>query len=61
MLGEICEKAVLEEQEFEEAVTKLAFATLWAVVGTIDLAAALAKRERIRDSLLVRMDEVTAR
>ena len=36
-------------------------ATLRAVIGGIELSAALAEREKIRDEVQVRMDEVTAR
>ncbi|MCH7620761.1 MAG: SPFH/Band 7/PHB domain protein, partial [Chloroflexi bacterium] len=52
---------VLEVQNFEQAVINLAFATLRAVIGGTELSAALAERERIRDEVQVRMDEVTSR
>ena len=55
------ERAVLEVQNFEVAVVNLAFATLRAVIGATTLSDALAERERIRDALQVRMDEVTER
>ena len=55
------QKAVLEVQNFEQAVINLAFATLRAVIGAIELSTALAERERIRDEVQVRMDEVTSR
>ena len=55
------ERAVLEVQNFELAVVNLAFATLRAVIGSTTLSEALAERERIRDALQVRMDEVTER
>jgi len=43
------------------AVVNLAFATLRAVIGSTTLAEALTERERMRDQLQVRMDEVTER
>ena len=61
VMEELAEKAVLEVQNFELAVINLAFATLRAVIGATTLADALAERERIRDGLQVRMDEVTER
>ncbi len=61
VLDEMAERAVLEVQNFESAVVNLAFATLRAVIGSTTLAYALAERERIRDQLQVRMDEVTER
>jgi regulator of protease activity HflC (stomatin/prohibitin superfamily) len=61
VMEDSAEKAVLEVQNFEQAVINLAFATLRAVIGAIDLSTALSERERIRDEVQVRMDEVTAR
>ena len=61
VLEGVAERAVLEVQNFELAVVNLAFATLRAVVGATTLSEALAERERIRDQLQVRMDEVTER
>ncbi len=61
VMDELAERAVLEVQNFESAVLNLAFATLRAVIGATTLAAALAERERIRDQLQIRMDEVTER
>ena len=61
VLENVAERAVLEVQNFELAVVNLAFATLRAVVGATTLSEALAERERIRDQLQVRMDEVTER
>ncbi len=55
------DRAVLEVQNFEQAVINLAFATLRAVIGAIELATALSERERIRDEVQLRMDEVTSR
>jgi len=57
----MAERAVLEVQNFEQAVINLAFATLRAVIGAIELASALSDRESIRDALQVRMDEITSR
>ena len=61
VMEEMSERAVLEVQNFESAVVNLAFATLRAVIGSTSLAEALTERERIRDQLQVRMDEVTER
>ena len=61
IMEEYAERAVLEIQNFELAVVNLAFATLRAVIGATTLSEALAERERIRDALQVRMDEVTER
>ena len=61
VIEEMTDRAVLEVQNFEQAVINLAFATLRAVIGAIDLSTALSERERIRDEVQVRMDEVTAR
>ena len=61
VMEEFAERAVLEVQNFELAVVNLAFATLRAVIGSTTLAEALTERERIRDQLQVRMDEVTER
>ena len=61
VLEEIAEKAVLDVQNFEMAVVNLAYATLRAVIGATTLSSALAERERIRDQMQIRMDEVTDR
>ena len=61
VMEEIAEKSVLEVQNFELAVVNLAFATLRAVIGSTTLAEALTERERMRDQLQVRMDDVTER
>ena len=61
VMEEYAERAVLEVQNFELAVVNLAFATLRAVIGGTTLPEALAERERIRDALQLRMDEVTER
>ena len=61
VMEEYAERAVLEVQNFELAVVNLAFATLRAVIGSTTLAEALTEREKMRDALQVRMDEVTER
>ena len=61
VMEEYAERAVLEVQNFELAVVNLAFATLRAVIGGTTLSEALSERERMRDALQVRMDEVTER
>ncbi|MCH9016729.1 MAG: hypothetical protein IIB89_03065 [Chloroflexi bacterium] len=61
VVEEKAERAVLEVQNFELAVVNLAFATLRAVIGSTTLSEALTERERIRDDVQVRMDEVTGR
>ncbi len=61
VMEEYAERAVLEVQNFELAVVNLAFATLRAVIGATTLAEALTEREKMRDALQVRMDEVTER
>ena len=61
VIEDMAEKAVLEVQNFELAVVNLAFATLRAVIGSTTLSEALTERERIRDQMQLRMDEVTER
>ena len=61
VVDDLAERAVLEVQNFELAVVNLAFATLRAVIGATTLADALTEREKMRDQLQVRMDEVTER
>ena len=61
VIDELAERAVLDVQNFELAVVNLAFATLRAVIGSTTLAEALTEREKMRDALQVRMDEVTER
>lgn len=61
VMEDIAEKAVLEVQNFEAAVVNLALSTLRAVIGSTSLASALAEREKVRDALQVRLDEVTGR
>jgi len=61
IMEDIAERAVLEVQNFEAAVVNLALATLRAVIGATTLASALAEREKIRDSLQIRLDDNTGR
>ncbi|CAI8039614.1 Protein QmcA [Geodia barretti] len=61
VMEEWADRAVLEVQNFEAAVINLAFATLRSVIGSLDLSTTLSERERIRDDVQVRMDEVTSR
>ena len=61
VMEEYAERAILEVQNFELAVVNLAFATLRAVIGSTTLAEALTEREKMRDSMQVRMDEITER
>lgn len=61
IMEDMAERSVLEVQNYRQAVINLAFATLRAVIGGIELSEALAERERIRDEVQVRMDEVTSR
>lgn len=61
ILEDQAEKAVLQVQDFQAATINLAVASLRAVIGATQLGVALAERERIRDILQVRLDEVTGR
>ena len=61
VMEDAVDRAVLEVQNFEAAVINLAFATLRSVIGAMDLATTLSERERIRDDVQIRMDEVTER
>lgn len=58
---EMVRKAVIDIEDYRMAVINLSFSTLRAVIGATSLAEALSERERIRDQLQVRMDEVTGR
>ena len=58
---EAVRKALLDIESFRIATIQLSFATLRAVIGATTLAAALSEREKIRDLLQVRLDEVTGR
>ena len=54
-------KSVMEIESYRVATINLSFATLRAVIGSTSLSEALSEREKIRDQLQVRMDEVTGR
>ena len=54
-------KAILEIENFRLATINLSFATLRAVIGSTSLSEALTEREKIRDQVQLRMDEVTGR
>ena len=54
-------KAIVDIENYRVATINLSFATLRAVIGAASLSEALSERERIRDQLQVRMDEVTGR
>ena len=54
-------KAILEIENYRVATINLSFATLRAVIGSTTLSEALTERERIRDQVQLRMDEVTGR
>ena len=54
-------KAIVEIENYRVATINLSFATLRAVIGSTTLSEALSEREKIRDQLQVRMDEVTGR
>ncbi|MDA0987822.1 MAG: SPFH/Band 7/PHB domain protein [Chloroflexi bacterium] len=61
VLEDQVDRAVLEIENFRLATINLSFATLRAVIGATTLSEALSERERIRDQLQTRMDEVTGR
>ena len=61
VLPDQVDKAVLDIEDYRLATINLSFATLRAVIGATTLAEALTEREKIRDQLQVRMDEVTGR
>ena len=54
-------KAIIDIESYRMATINLSFATLRAVIGATTLSEALTEREKIRDQLQVRMDEVTGR
>ena len=54
-------KAILEIENYRVATINLSFATLRAVIGSTTLSEALTEREKIRDQVQTRMDEVTGR
>lgn len=55
------ERAVLEVEDYRSAVVGLATTTLRAVVGDIDLDDVLSQRERINESIRVKLDAETSR
>jgi len=55
------EKAVLEVENYENAVVGLATTTLRAVIGDISLDEVLSQRERINELIRTRLDQETAR
>ncbi|MCY4115186.1 MAG: SPFH domain-containing protein [Chloroflexi bacterium] len=55
------QRAVLEVEDYRAAVVGLATTTLRAVVGDIDLDDVLSQRERINESIRVKLDAETAR
>ena len=61
VIPEEAEKAILSVENVESAVINLAVASLRAVIGATTLASALSEREKIRDTLQIRLDEVTGR
>ncbi len=61
VLTDQVDKALLEIENYRAATINLSFATLRAVIGSTSLADALSEREKIRDLLQTRMDEVTGR
>ena len=61
VIEESAEQSVLNVQNFEAAVVNLSLSTLRAVIGSTSLASALAEREKVRDALQIRLDEVTGR
>ena len=61
VLEDQVDKALLDIEDFTRATVNLAFSTLRAVIGDTTLAEALSEREKIRDRLQVRLDEVTGR
>ena len=61
VLEDQVDKSVLEIENYRVATINLSFATLRAVIGATTLSEALSERERIRDQLQMRMDEVTGR
>ncbi len=54
-------KSVLEVENVVSASINIATTTLRAVIGDIDLDSVLSKREKINDTLRIKLDEVTER
>ena len=61
VLEDQVDKAILDIENYRVATINLSFATLRAVIGSTTLSEALTERERIRDQVQTRMDEVTGR
>ena len=61
VMVEYAERAVLEVEDYREAVIGLATTTLRAVVGDIDLDEVLSQRERINNTLREKLDSETER
>jgi regulator of protease activity HflC (stomatin/prohibitin superfamily) len=61
IIEEYAERAVLQVQDYREAVIGLATTTLRAVIGDIDLDDVLSQRERINDILRSKLDSETER
>jgi regulator of protease activity HflC (stomatin/prohibitin superfamily) len=61
VLEDQVDKAILDIENFRVATINLSFATLRAVIGSTTLSEALTEREKIRDQVQLRMDEVTGR
>jgi regulator of protease activity HflC (stomatin/prohibitin superfamily) len=61
IIEENAERAVLQVQDYREAVIGLATTTLRAVIGDIDLDDVLSQRERINDILRNKLDSETER
>ncbi len=55
------QKAVMEVEDYRSAVVGLATTTLRAVVGDIDLDEVLSQRERINESIRLKLDSETSR
>ena len=55
------QRAIIDIADFTAATINLSFATLRAVIGATTLADALSEREKMRDQLQIRLDEVTTR
>ena len=61
VVPEEAEKSILNVENVRAAVINLAVATLRAVIGATSLASALSEREKIGESLQIRLDESTGR
>ena len=61
VVPEEAEKSILNVENVRAAVINLAVATLRAVIGATSLSSALSEREKIGESLQIRLDESTGR